>query len=73
MKIKKIFFEFYKWAPYALMVNCFCHTYNNYLKGLGYSVHLTIFLLIIIPFVHYHALICRHLYTQHQKEGYYEL
>lgn len=72
IKIKKQIFEVYKWIPFVLMANCFCTAYEKYKLANLELMHIFIFLVLIIPFIFIHSMICRHIYTKHRKGDYYE-
>lgn len=72
IKIKKQIFEVYKWIPFVLMANCFCITYEKYKLANLELMHIFIFLVLIIPFIFIHSMICHHIYTKHRKGDYYE-
>lgn len=75
MKISKKMFEIYKWLPFCLMLNWFAEIYYHIVHSSFVLANLIIFLLIIVPFIFIHSMICRHIYTRcHNREGdYYEL
>ena len=75
MKIHRKALEVYKWTPFCLMVNWFIEVYYHVTHSAFTLINLSVFFLIVIPFIFMHSMIIRHIYTKCQSKegGFYEL
>lgn len=63
----KIVFELYKWTPFLIMALHIYQSWQNYCTQVPYALHLVLFLILIIPYIFIHSLVCRHFYVSHQN------